>query len=783
MRLIHLFQIVVLTIRIEKEKTLQQDERNPMNHNDLKWNRIPYGGDYNPEQWPEEVWERDMQLLREAHVNTLTLNVFSWAKIQPSEDTYDFTQLDRIMDLVGKNGMDAILATSTGAHPAWMARRHPDILRTEANGVKRTFGGRHNSCPNSPTFRMYAPRLAGKLAERYKDRDNIILWHVGNEFGGYCYCENCRAAFRRWLEKKYGTIEELNRRWDTAFWGHTFYSFDEVEAPDFTNELLPDGRTQFQTISLDYRRFQSDSMLECFCLERDAIREHTPQIPVTTNLMGFCEDLDYRKWAKEMDVVTWDNYPSNGMEPARIAMAHDLMRGVSGGAPFLLMEQTPSVTNWLPYNALKRPGVMRLWSWQAVAHGSDSVLFFQMRRSMGNCEKLHGAVIDHVGTGETRVFREIKALGGELEGYWKTSGESFNGTAGKIYEGSFGRTPAKVALYFDWNNWWAIHQSAGPSTDLNYIKEFYRFYRAFYRANVPVDIVGPEDDLEKYKILAAPVLYMIPGTDAIESISKICGGSKDVGDTAAVEGSASSRASIENKDGASKSRGYDEKIRSFVKNGGSFITTFFSGIVDDNDLVHLGGYPGPLRDILGIWVEETDALPREAENHFSWDGKRYPGKLVCDLLHTEGAEAISNYEEDFYAGMPVLTRNSYGQGQAWYVATASSDDFYDALVKKLCMEGNVLPLYDSFRPDTEDRTTRAETAGTGADSADESPDPWNGIEVTVRETAEEKILFFLNHTNEERVVTLPADVKQKETPGVARASLLPYGVKVIKIRK
>ncbi|MBO5503432.1 MAG: beta-galactosidase trimerization domain-containing protein, partial [Lachnospiraceae bacterium] len=425
--------------------------------------------------------------------------------------------------------------------------------------------------------------------------------------------------------------------------------------------------------------------------------------------------------------------------PARIAMAHDLMRGVSGGAPFLLMEQTPSVTNWLPYNALKRPGVMRLWSWQAVAHGSDSVLFFQMRRSMGNCEKLHGAVIDHVGTGETRVFREIKALGKELEALGRADSKDGN------FQGSFGRTPAKAALYFDWNNWWGIHQSAGPSTDLNYIDEFYSFYRAFHRANIPVDIVGPEDDLSGYKILAAPVLYMVPGTDALSSISNACGSTSTAAGirgkgTSEAEEKAVPRGKVMTEagdtvgiSGEEASCGYDEKIRAFVWNGGTFVTTFFSGIVDDNDLVHLGGYPGPLRDILGIWVEETDALPREAENHFSWDGKRYPGKLVCDLLHTEGAEAVSDYEEDFYAGMPALTQNRFGEGQAWYVATASDGEFYDAFVKRICEEAGVQPALGSLG------------------------DAWNDVEATAREIENTRYLFILNHANEPRCVTLPQD--------------------------
>ena len=293
-------------------------------------NKIAFGGDYNPEQWDEATWEEDMHLFGLAHIDTVTLNVFSWAMLQPDESTYDFTKLDRIMELVKKNGLKVVLATSTGAHPAWMAHRYPEILRTEFNGMKRKFGGRHNSCPNSPVYRMYSARLAEKLAEHYKDYDNIVAWHISNEYGGECYCENCEKAFHVWLKKKYHTIEEVNRVWDTAFWGHTFYDWEEIVLPNLLSEHFAYERTMFQGISLDYRRFNSDSILECYRLEYEAVKRHTPDIPLTTNLMGFYKPLDYQKWAKYMDMVSWDNYPSNQDTPAQIALSHELMRGIGG---------------------------------------------------------------------------------------------------------------------------------------------------------------------------------------------------------------------------------------------------------------------------------------------------------------------------------------------------------------------------------------------------------------------------------------------------------------------
>lgn len=635
-----------------------------------KIKKMPYGGDYNPEQWPEDTWAEDMRLLKLAHIDIVTLNVFSWAALQSDEVTYHFEKLDKIMNLVRDNGMKVCMATSTGAHPAWMARKHPDILRVESNGMRRKFGSRHNSCPNSPTYQKYAKALAARLAERYKDYDNIVAWHISNEYGGECYCENCEKAFRVWLKEKYHTIDEVNRAWDTAFWGHTFYDFDDIVVPNHLSEHWGNDRTTFQGISLDYKRFNSESLLNAFRLEYDAIHAITPDIPITTNLMGTYQPLDYQMWGKYMDFISWDNYPSNETPLEETAMRHDLMRGAKQGKPFALMEQTPSVTNWLPYNMLKRPGVMRLWSYQAVAHGADTVMFFQMKRSIGACEKYHGAVIDHVGNENTRVFREVTELGAELE---------------KLGSQTLGaRTDAKAAIVFDWDNWWGISYSAGPSIYLDYCQEVLHYYKALHNKNIPVDMIGVEDDLSKYSLFIAPVLYMVKGN-------------------------------------------YDEKIRAFVKNGGRFLTTFFSGYVDEHDLVTIGGYPGKLRDILGIWVEEEDALPKEMENSFSYQGKTYPAKMLCDLLHTEGAQALSSYEKDFYAGMPVLTKNAFGKGYGYYVATSSDDAFYEDYLSEICAEAGITPIMDT--PAT--------------------------VEVTMRSNTNGSFVFLLNHGEETYETTLP----------------------------
>ncbi len=610
-------------------------------------NRLPkmfYGGDYNPEQWDQSTHLDDLELFKQAGIDIATLNVFSWARNQPDEVTYNFEWLDNYINSLYESGIYTCLATSTGAHPAWMATRYPDILRVEKDGRKRKFGGRHNSCPNSPTYRHYSVEIARRLAERYKEHPAILVWHISNEYGGECYCDNCEKAFRVWLKQRYGTLDAVNKAWNTTFWGHTFYDWDEIVVPDHRSEEWGENSSSFQGISLDYTRFNSDSMLECYQLEYDAIRSIIPDALITTNLMGFYKPLDYFKWAKHMDIVSWDNYPGLNTPVSFTALAHDLMRGLKDGDPFMLMEQTPSQQNWQPYNSLKRPGVMRLWSYQAVAHGADTVMFFQLRRSIGACEKFHGAVIEHAGHANTRVFRETSALGHELQ---KLGDQLLDS-----------RIEASVAILFDWDNWWAIDKSSGPTVALQYVEQIHKYYKALYNRNVQVDIVSVDSDLSGYKLVIAPVLYMVkPGLAA--------------------------------------------KLEQFTENGGTFVTTFFSGIVNENDLVTLGGYPGELRKLLGIWVEEIDALLPSMRNSIVMKetigelSGSYECGMLCDLLHTEGADVLAEYGTDFYKGMPVLTRHAFGQGEAWYIASDGEEAFIAGLLQHLCQQQSIQPVLDT----------------------------------------------------------------------------------------
>lgn len=577
------------------------------------FNRILYGGDYNPNQWPKEIWEEDMRIFKKAGINSATINVFSWAKIQPSEDEYYFEELDDIVEMLSQDKYDIILATSTASLPAWMVKKYPEVARTDYEGRHHKFGQRHNACPNSLVYQKYASKLAGKLAERYGNNPYVTCWHINNEYGGECYCENCEKAFRVWLKKRYQTIEALNQAWNLEFWGHTIYEWDEIVLPNALSEGIGSDKTAFAGISIDYRRFNSDSMLENYKMERDAIRRYDADTPITTNLMGTYKNLDYFKWAKEMDLVSWDNYPSYNTPLSYTAMCHDLMRGLKDGQPFMLMEQTPSQQNWQPYNSLKRPGKMRAQSYQTIAHGADTIQFFQLRRSVGACEKFHGAVIEHVGHENTRVFREVRELGNELQNL----GDEFLGST----------IDSKVGIIFDWENYWALEYTSGPNKDLKYVDQIHQYYQYFYTKNIPVDMISVDSDLSKYDMVVAPVLYMMKA-------------------------------------------GLAERITAFVENGGHFVTTFMSGIVNESDNVYLGGYPGPLREIAGIWVEEIDALAPEQKNGVEFaDGNIYTCQLLCDIIHLEGAETVAAYKKDFYGNTPAITKNTYGKGTVWYVGT------------------------------------------------------------------------------------------------------------------
>jgi beta-galactosidase len=578
--------------------------------------KIPFGGDYNPEQWPEAVWQQDYRLFGAARIDTLTLGVFDWALLNPASGVYDFSLLDRIVKQATAEGRQICLATSTGAHPAWLARAHPEVTRVDFEGRRHRFGQRHNSCPNSPVFRALSVALASRIAERYAGSPSVIAWHIGNEYGGACYCDLCAAAFRGWLRDRYASLERLNEAWYTTFWSHTFTDWDDIEPPSaLTEHWRGPDHTAFQGITLDYLRFMSESMLACFLAEKSAIREHSPTTPITTNFMGLYRPIDYHRWAPHLDFASWDNYPPDDTSQVRMALAHDLIRGLKDGQPFWLMEQTPSVTACRDVNPLKRPGLMRLWSWQAVAHGADAVLFFQMRAGRGASEKYHGAVIGHSGRSDTRVFKEVAALGRELE------------ALGGATLGA--RTPARAALLFDWGSWWALEISDGPSRHIRYVDVVLAYYRALWELGVDVDVVPVDTDLFRYDVVVAPALHMVKGDLA-------------------------------------------QRLEAVARHGGAVLTTFLSGRVDEDDNAFLMDVPGPLGRLMGIRIDEWDGREAGVVNLvrlFAGEATTVvESSRVFELVIPRGAEVVGTYQDDFYAGTPAVTRHPFGDGSGWYVA-------------------------------------------------------------------------------------------------------------------
>lgn len=604
-----------------------------------------HGADYNPDQWQDrlDILEDDMRLMKLAACNEMTLGIFAWSRLEPEEGKFDFSFLDKAMDDIYQAGGRVILSTPSAARPTWLAQKYPEVLRVRPDGIRNEFGVRANHCLTSHVYREKVRIINEKLAERYAGHPALIAWHISNEYGGDCRCPLCREAFRNWLKKKYGTLDNLNRAWWTSFWSHTFTDWEQISPPG------PLGDTGLHGLNLDWRRFVTDQTADFMNAEISAVRKFTPDIPVTTNLMGFFYDLDYRKLSESIDFVSWDSYPQWGVnekhdisEAIYTAMTHDLNRSMKK-RPFFLMESTPSCVNWHQYNKLKRPGMNELSSLQAVAHGSDSVQYFQWRKSRGSTEKFHGAVVDHVGTENSRVFKEVSSLGGRLKGL-----DFIVGTMPKV----------KTALLYDWDNRWALDNSEGfAKDDKKVMPTMYSYYSALWKRGIDTDIIGAEDSFEDYRLIIAPMRY---------SVSEKLG----------------------------------EKLKKFVKNGGTLLFTYISAMVNENDLCYLGGFPGAqLGELFGIWNEEIDTLYPDDRNTVKFENAEYSAIDYCELIHTRSAEVLAVYSEDFYSGMPALTVNEYGKGKAYYQAFRDDGTFSDMLVSRLLEECGVSGAFDGELPE------------------------------------------------------------------------------------
>ena len=659
---------------------------------------IFYGGDYNPEQWPERVWAEDAQLMQEAGVNLVSVAIFAWSKLEPEEGRYDFGWLDRVLDILHEHGVGACLATATAAPPPWLALKYPQSLPVTKDGVRLGVGSRQQYSPSSPDYRRLAAKLTRAVAERYKDHPALKLWHINNEYGCHIsesFDPDSAAAFRVWLERRYGSVEALNEAWGTSFWSQTYYGWDEVSPPAAAPTFLN------PTQQLDWRRFCSDALLELYKMEREILLEVSPKVPATTNFIGVHKPLDEWRWAQELDVVSNDSYPDPGADDAGVyaAFQSDMMRSLKHGEPWILMEQAPNQVQWRGRNSLKAPGVMRLWSLQAVARGAKGVMFFQWRQSRAGAEKFHSGMVPHAGTGH-RTWHEVKALGQELKGL------------GGVLEAPL---QADTAVVFDWDTWWALELDARPSSDgVRYLEAVYRLYKPLWQKNITVDFVRPDADLSRYKLVLVPNLYLVQ-------------------DEAAAN------------------------LTRYTEAGGVLVMGFFSGIVDQNDHIRLGGYPAPFRELLGLTVEEFDALPEGYTLTVGTETDTFSADLWADVLTLEGARTLAAFGGGFYAGHPAVTEHDFGAGTSFYVGTRLDEAGTNWLLDRVCDRAGIV-----------------------------QPDLPEGVELVRRVGNGEGYLALLNHNGESVRVDLSdltetaRDLSTGE--GVSGGlELLPYGVTFLKL--
>ncbi len=667
-----------------------------------------HGADYNPEQWENYpgIIDSDIAMMQQAKCNVMSVGIFSWAKLEPREGEYDFAWLDSIIEQLYAAGIHVFLATPSGARPAWMSQKYPEVLRVGRDRVPALHGGRHNHCMTSPVYREKTLKINRLLADRYSQHPAVLGWHISNEYGGECHCDLCQEKFRDWLKARYQTLENLNHAWWSTFWSHTYTDWSQIESPS------PQGEVSIHGLNLDWRRFNTAQVSDFCRHEVVPLKAVNADLPVTTNFMEYFYDYDYWQLAKEIDFISWDSYPMWHREKDETqlacytAMYHDMMRSLKGGKPFVLMESTPSTTNWQPTSKLKKPGMHILSSLQAVAHGADSVQYFQWRKSRGSVEKFHGAIIDHVGHLDTRVGREVTKLGIMLE--------RLSGVVGC-------RTEARVAIIFDQQSRWAMDDAAGPrNMGMEYEKTVNEHYRPFWEKGIAVDVIDADQDLSQYALVIAPMLYMVR-------------------------------------------EGFAERAEEFVAKGGHLVTTYWSGIVDESDLCYTGGFPGPLRNLLGIWAEEIDCLNEGERNlvqglagNASGLQGPYQVRHLCELIHAESAQTLAAYRDDFYAGRPAVTVNRFGNGKAWHVASRNDlqfqRDFFAGIMAELALPQAV--------------------------EADFPP----GVVATARTDGVTTWVFVQNYSAQQQLLTLPQGYTDcmNDAAAVGETMLLPWGCRVLK---
>ncbi|MFE6639156.1 beta-galactosidase [Streptomyces tendae] len=602
------------------------------NLSDVTGRRILYGGDYNPEQWPEETWPEDIRLMKAAGVNSVTLGVFSWSKLEPRPGVHDFGWLDRLMDLLHEAGIGVVLATPTASPPPWLGHLHPDTLPRDADGRTEWWGGRQHFSHSSTVYRRHAAAITEALAARYASHPALTLWHINNEYCTHDYGDEAATRFRRWLQDRYGTLDALNTAWGTAFWSQGYGDWAEVAPPRHAHYLRNPGQV------LDFRRFTSDMLLECYTAERDIVRRHTPHIPVTTNFMPLWSGQDAWRWAEEEDVVSVDLYPDprDPFGAQEGALVQDMTRSQARG-PWMLMEQAAGPVNWRGVNHPKPRGLNRLWSLQAVARGADAVCYFQWRQSRQGAEKFHSGMVGHAGE-HGRTHQEVVELGADLA---RLGPHVAGGTVG-----------SDIAVLHDWHAWWAADQEARPSARVDHADVLRAWHRALWRGGLTTDFAHPEDDLTPYKAVVVPQLYAL--TDA----------------------------AVDN-------------LLAHVRGGGTLVCGFLTGVADMDDRIRPGGMDARLRELFGIRTLH-EWWPLDADESADCDGFR--GTLWSEEIEPDGtASETIPYRGGELDGLPAVLR----KGSAWYLSTLPEPDALRDLLARVAADAGAHPVLDTLPADVE----------------------------------------------------------------------------------
>jgi len=586
-----------------------------------------FGVDYYPEQWPEERWPEDARLMAEAGFNIVRLAEFAWAKMEPTEGRYDFQWLDRVISILHERNIKVVLGTPTASPPPWLMEKHPEIFMVNRNGRRATYGNRRQYCPSNPVYHDYSRRIVTCMAEHYADHPALVGWQIDNEFGMRCYCPVSARAFQEWLRQRYGSLDKLNEKWGTVFWSHVYTAWSQIPVPLKTSGSPNPG------LALDFARFSSDAYVDYQRMQMDILRAKCPDHFITHNFMGFRFDqVDYYDLARDLDFVSWDNYirmqwtMESGVDPSWGALGADCMRGLKR-KNIWMMEQQAGPGGWEVVSVNPRPGELRLWAYQSIAHGADAILFFRWRTARFGTEEYWHGLLDHDGH-LSRRYEEIKRMGAEI----KKAGGTIQGAVVK---------PA-VAITHAYDTRFAFQiQTNNPHFD--YMDHVRAYHRAFHQRQVPVDIVAPTVSLSPYKLVLAPALHVV---------------SEEVA----------------------------ENLKRYVEAGGVLVVTVRSGVKDMANAVFNQRLPGLLTDLCGVEVEEYDSLPADDTNPLEFLvpelATRHPpvARVWCDVLRPTSADIIARYTSNYYAGKPAITLNQYGKGQVVYVGTVGDEALYQTMV-------------------------------------------------------------------------------------------------------